>query len=193
MIRPANHDLAMKGSVSILTWLTAAVVVLTALALAAAHAPSRIKLIGLFSVGYGLAAGVGLAMVARQTLQPPHRAAVWLAFPLIVGGELGLTWQSYRLRVDAIERRSENATGLLLDRLEQQSDVPADVKSEFARAESDRASFEAFLGDRVAPLGDWAAPGPMAFWLIEVLAGGAAGAWLTSRMLMARDSQTQHA
>ncbi len=175
----------MKDGLSILAWLFAAVVGLTALSVAAAHAPPRIRLIGLFTIGFGLLAGWTLSFLAKQILPGPRRVVTWLAFPLIASATFGMTWESHRQWTAAVERQrsGDKKASQLLDRLDSQSDLPADFKNDLSQAVADKSGFTSYLRERTSALGAWKAPWPAVFWLCELLFGSLAGTWLARRML----------
>lgn len=163
----------------------AATVALTALALAGAHAPAPVRLIGLFCMGFGLLAGWILAWLSGQILETPHRWVVWPALVLIVVAEVGLTLESHRLWVAAFERRQQDANAsVMLRQLESQPDVPAGFKDEFAQARAERTGFTSYLKARASALGEWDSPWPAVLWLGEMLVGSLAGAWLFRRLVM---------
>jgi hypothetical protein len=185
-----------------LTGLFCCLVGLTALTLAAAHAPGRIRLLGLFAVAFGAVCGWGLARGAAYfavTVMPvdsslkrkqrndnsrPSLALQASIMRLVIVGvliaaaETGLTLESWRLYVVELRKlydpeASTEAVG------GGQPFVPDSLLKQ-AREERqqvlvEKSRFAAYLQHRVKELGDWSAPWPAVFWLGELLLGTAAG------------------
>ena len=168
-----------KERLSLLQWLWVAVFVMTVLALIWAHSPARIRLIGLFSLAFGLAGGCILGATTRFLEKPVSRNVVLLSFVLIALGEVGWTLESYRIRVGQLRQDYEQ-------------DVPQLITPEFfkqARHEelAKRARFPVYLQQRVAPLVQGATPIPELFWGCEILLGSLAGAWITRHVIRVAD------
>ena len=177
-------------------WLAAGAVFLTAWTLVCAHAPSRIKLIGLFALAYGLLAGLVLKHLARLAGLRPSWQLPALTFVLVAAGQVGLALESHRLYAAEVQRNIESdksraALALML----QTSEPPADPES---RALFDdmrqtlgapsQTRFADYLQHRLSSLGNWPAPWPEVIWCLEIAASAAAAAWLASRPI--KDEQT---
>ncbi len=153
-------------------WLLLSVVAVSVLTIAAVHAPARVKLIGLFAVVYGLFAGWLLSKAVRVTTGHLSKLQLVLSFLLIAAGQCTVTVESYRLHKAAV-----------MQRFEWSSEAKSPRADEMRQLLRQTTSFSAYLQRRVSPLGVWPAPWPAVFWGVEVLLCGAAGAWLTARLL----------
>jgi len=180
-------------------WLVIGLVGVTVLTLAGAHAPGRIKLIGLFAVVYGLAVGWGLGQLAKLRRVPIGKGVGWLSLALIAAGQIGMAFQSYQLHVVQIRRDDQPDSKLIgLERFLQRQNVPEDpeerarleeIKQDIQRAAQSReqklaelTSFSTYLRNRLAALGTWWSPWPAVFWAVEVLLSSMAGAWVAYRI-----------
>lgn len=166
-----------------LQWLVTAALSLIVLTLAAAYAP---KMVALFLIGYGLAAGAILGWLAR--LSGLRGLPLVMSCALLIAiGSVGLTVRSHQLwgkRTLALLKETNGLSpfpslGLL-------EGLPSDIRSGFQRAlatRSPRMDFPAYLHDRLTPLGDWPPPWPALFWGAEIAIGTVAGAWLAGRLV----------
>ncbi|TWU09395.1 hypothetical protein CA54_46360 [Symmachiella macrocystis] len=180
MDKPRESATTIAGRLT--TWLMLCVVALSVLMVAAAYIPSRLKLLGLYSIVLGLAAGWVIGQIARQCrmhyrrLLPP---AALLMTIIALSGQIG---ESYRLW-----RNSER------DRLDEQSqaalifDNPA-----FGETPPPPDAFDDYLTLRFSPLAksSWsllqsAAKWPRLLLGLEVLLGGLAGALVAARLVNA--------
>lgn len=170
-----------------LQWVGIGLVGLTALVLAAAHTPGRIRLLGLFAVAFGCVCGWGLARVATALKVNAGRlTAAIIAGVLIAAAETGLTLESWRLYV--VELRQiydpEASTEVVG---KGQPFVPPSVlkkaREDRQRVLEEKSRFATYVQHRVKNLGEWPSPWPIVFWAAEVLLGTAAGvaAFLASR------------
>ena len=81
-----------------IAWLVAGLVLTTALTLAAAHAPPRIRLIGLFSITFGALLGLLLVQLAVQLeSHPSPQFVAFTAALFTTAGLIGCTWETFRL------------------------------------------------------------------------------------------------
>ena len=183
MIEPTNHSTdASRDSVSWLSWLTRTALVVLALSIAAAQAPARVRLLGLFSVGVGCAMGAATAFLTRP--HPRRIAGQWLLAMSVMAsaGLAGSTWMAFRVEAAELARLeaawrpksseqqfAENLVGKMSQ--ESKGAIPA-AQSGFTFEE-----FRWYLARRVRQLGPWPSPWPEVFWCAELLAGGAAAAW----------------
>lgn len=190
---------AGSNRAGLVRWFVMSALGLTVLTLTAAHAPARIKLIGLFVVGYGLAAGAGLGALARISGVQRRRLIVWLATAFIAAGEVGMAVEAHRLYAAHVQRNVEGDKNVLtMARLFREGSLPDDPQqraqyeqmqqtvrkaADLRRREQEKqSSFAGYLRHRISPLGSWPDPWPAVFWLAEVLLGTAAGTWIMSRM-----------
>ena len=164
-----------------LAWLTACLLSITALSLAAAHAPPRIRLVGLFSVAFGLFVGKLLVLLAAQfEAHPSRRAIVVLASILSFAGLIGSTWETARLEeVRRIQSGNEGVAARLIEEFVMRIDhADQDVSDSSAMA-----VFRRHLIRRIRQLGEWKSPWPEILWLAELIAAVAASGWMSSRSL----------
>jgi hypothetical protein len=169
--------------------------VLTGLAIIAAHAPPRVRLLGLFPVAHGLIAGWLLTQVAAGVRRQTSRGATLLATALIAASLLGTTFESHRMFAAKVRAQFTAAATDLLDGkwLSQLSaGATAKERAEFERVKqdlakarrdrrrllSDRSSFRDYLGHRVLALGVWRSPWPQLLWACEILLATTAGTFL---------------
>jgi hypothetical protein len=205
-----SHDNSSKSTrqntrLSLLQWFLVALFVLTAMALIWAHSPARIRLIGLFSLAFGLAGGWILGVTTRFLERPVPRNMVMVSFVLIALGEIGWTLESYRIYVgNQRQIYEQDIPGLIAPELFKLQDqdktgvnVPQRMKAAGTLGESiqearhkelaNRIGFSVYLQQRIAPLMQWPTPFPGLFWGCEVLLGSLAGAWTTRHVI--RDAQ----
>jgi hypothetical protein len=169
----------LNSQLSTLPPLVCSLVGLTALTLAAAHAPGRIRLLGLFAVAFGAVCGWGLARGAAY-FGVSDRSIVRLVTAMILIGaaETGLTLESWRLYVvDLRKTYDPEASAEVVGG--GQPFVPDSLlkkaREERQRALEAKSRLPAYLRHRVKNLGDWPAPWPVVFWVGEVILGTAAG------------------
>lgn len=172
-------------------WLALGAIFLTAVTLLCAHAPARIRLLGLFAVAYGLFSGYALKHLARIVALRQAGAIIALTFVAVAAGQSALTLESYRIAAAAhaseMQRELESdksraALALIL----QSSAPPADSQArqmfdEMQETLGIRMSFANYLARRFSTLGQWSSPWPEIFWSVEILMSAAAGAWMASR------------
>ena len=174
------------GWLKIVQWLVMSAVVLTAMALAAAHLPSRIKLLVLFTMAYGLLAAWMLAWLSRVTNVSRGRPMSIVSCLLIAATCVGMVFESHRLyAADKLRLRKQNPAALMGNQLLKSSEVPADVKESFRQAEQEQQqlrSFPGYLRYRVSSLGLWSHPWPALFWGFEVILASLTGGWLFGRV-----------
>ena len=185
-----NHNLG--------TWVLVSALVLTGLSIIAAHAPPRVRLLGLFPVACGLIAGWLLIRVAAGVRLQTSRVATLLATALIAASLLGMTFESHRMFAAKVRAQFASAAPDLLE-ARWLSQPPAGatakeraqfkrVRQDLAKARrdrrrllSDRSSFRGYLAHRVLALGVWQSPWPELLWACEILLATTAGAFLFHR------------
>jgi hypothetical protein len=144
--------------------------------LAAAHAPGRVKLLGLFAVAFGLLAGSALGALARFLQVEQRTAMLPVAVILISAAQLGMALESWRVY------RAEVRETL-------QADVPlpvpeslkSSIREDRRRMMAERMSFPAWLRHRVSPLKVQSRPWPELLFGAELVLGIAAGVWAFRR------------
>jgi hypothetical protein len=181
-----NSSFAPRRSADspMLAWLLACVVLVTGLSLAAAHAPPRIRLIGLFAVAFGLLTGWGVVLLAgRLQCHPAHPVAVMVAALLSIVGLIGATWETARVEE---ARRSKSGQDVLAARL--MEEVAARTSGGATEVSGGPAwiAFRRHLSRRVRQLGLWPSPWPEVLWVAELLAAAAASVWMSNRCLALR-------
>ena len=155
------------------SWLARTALVVLALSIAAAQAPARVKLLGLFAVVVGGAMGATAAFFTRPH---PNRvswrwllALSWMAF----AGLTGSTWLAFR--ADAASQPKSPQQQMATTMMQQmERDSGGEIVS--AQTTSVVHEFRWYLTRRVRQLGTWSSPIPELFWCVELLAGSAAAA-----------------
>lgn len=173
MTEPTPND-ASRDRVSWLSWLARAALVVLALSIAAAQAPTRVKLLGLFSVGVGCTMGAASAFFTQPHPAQAPRRRLLAMFLLAFTGLAGSTWLAFRL--DAASQPKSPQQQMAATMMKQ---MERDSGGEIVPATSISAvdEFRRYLTRRVRQLGSWSSPWPELFWVGELLAGGAAAAW----------------
>lgn len=168
-----------------LPWFVACLVSTTALSLIAAHVPGRVRLIGLFSIAFGLLVGLIVAQLAEM-LKPRHTRRYVAAFAAILTlvGLIGSTYEVNRL--DALKRTPSSNELLALQMAKQMKEQTApssegQPNSFNSLSEELDTSFRRHLARRVRQLGDWKSPWPELFWTAELITSAAASFWIVSR------------
>lgn len=164
-----------------LQWLAVSLVGLTGLALAAAHAPARVRLLLLMSVLFGAFAGWGMALAARHFGIAAGRVGIAVVGLLVAAALVGQTLEAWRVNV---QRRKaayiEKSKASPLARIGLEEFLDEKMAAEWR--------FDTYLQGRLAVLkqnlgsdADWPLAVAVAFWLCEVLAGAVVAAWLFRR------------
>ena len=157
-----------------LSWLVRAALVVLAISIAAAHAPIRVKLLGLFSIGAGGAMGAASAFFTKP--HPDRVPRRWLAilFLMAFSGLAGSTWLAFRSEAASQAKSPQQQMAATM-----MKQMERDSNGEIVPATSISAvdEFRWYLTRRVKQLGSWPSPWPELFWIAELLAGGVAAAW----------------
>ena len=167
-------------------WLLAASVGMCLLALGAARAPERIRLLILFAVAFGALSGWALGQLARALDMNSPRLIAGISWVLIFAGLLGSMWLMHRavvakwkdhFRKDPMAQAMKNlpAAG------EDESPESRAAREDMERSQQELVEFSTHLKHRVKQLGNWNSPFPAIFWGFEVFLGSAVGAWLAFR------------
>jgi hypothetical protein len=170
------------GRTSTPTWLAASLLATGAISLAAAHAPPRIRLIGLFPIGFGLLVGWLLVRLASQfETFPSRRVLVTAAALLALGGWIGTTWETFRIdETLSVKSPQDELAARMMREFDQQTKGAGPEQSR----PSTVASFRTYLSRRIRQLGDWPSPWPECFWLAESVAAAVAGGIIASRVYL---------
>lgn len=173
MSQPTS-DPAPPDSGSALTFAIAAIVIAAALSVIAAHAPARIRLLGLFSLGFGLICGwllTRLAATLHVRLDAPKLA---LIATVTLAGLITSVCQTVALQPvkprDAIPHPIAALVAAQLGETPAQQPVPT-----FG------GRLRTHLIRRVEKLGEWSSPWPEIFWTTELLVGTAGSVWIAVR------------
>ena len=166
-----------------LTFVIGIVIVGAGLSIAAAHAPARIRLLGLFSLGFGLLVG-WLASQLAQRLRSPVGPVDLVVIGIVTFASLiASTWQTFRLEpepktetpqhpiVVAVMNEMRKKEGMSLE------DLPEPTL--MTPRPIDR--FRQYLARRIQTLGEWSSPWPEVFWGCEALIGTAGAIWIARR------------
>lgn len=152
------------------------------LAIAAAHAPARIRLLGLFSLGFGLLLGWGLVQFARRIGCRLGVVEFIVVGIVTLAGLVGSTWRTFSLDpanqpqasvqhpiIAAVEERMRKEG--TLDPQSRLVSPPVTLTDRFCQ----------YLARRIAALGTFSSPWPELFWSCEVLAGTVGAVWIVGR------------
>ena len=173
----------ISGGSSVLSWFCASIIAVTAISIAAAHAPPRIRLIGLFSIVFGLMVGwVVVWLESQLQAEPGRRFAVVTAVLLSLCGLIGSTWQSSRLdELRSMQSGKDALAARLIKEFEQQDKQPV---SDHQRR-SEVTEFQKYLSRRLKNLGNWTTPWPECFWVSELIAAAIAAGWMSYQSISA--------
>lgn len=167
-------DPAPRDPGSAMTFAIAATVIAAALAVIAAHAPARIRLLGLFSLGFGLICGwllTRLAAMLHVRLDAPKLALIGT---VTLAGLITSVCQTVALQPvkppDATPHPIAALVAAQLGESPEQQPVP-----NFA------SRLRTHLIHRVERLGEWSSPWPEVFWTAELLVGTAGSVWIAVR------------
>ena len=168
---------AAKTSVAL--WLIASTLATMLLAFAAAYAPARIRLIGLFLLAFGLLIGwlvarLAVACDAAVSRRMTIVVAVFVAF----AGAMVATWETARLEES---RRTKSGNEGLAERLIRELEIQMPASKRSSPGIDALATFRQHLHHRVRQLGDWASPWPEVFWVTELIAAAIASGWASTR------------
>jgi hypothetical protein len=182
-------------------WLASATVAVTVLAAVAAHLPGRIRLTGVFGVAFGFACGWLLGLLAMRFGIARSRLVAMGGWTLISAGIALMGWETQRQW--AAQRRAEigpdpwpafaaklGTIGNHQDSADagQAQELVRQSRMERSRALSERTSFAQYLVERTATARFAGIPQPWAaaVWGLEIVCGGAAGAWMMRRSRFSR-------
>lgn len=169
---------------SVVAWFAVCVLVSAGLSLVAAHAPGRVRLLGLFSIVFGAVIGWSIVWLAQKLDARPKRTSIGLlAAVLTLGGLIGCLWETIRVE-EVMHPKSANEQ--LAERLYQQMQNN-DGKS-MPREQSPLDNYRSYLARRVRQLGDWKSPWPETLWLVELFAACAASIWVSNSFYANADS-----
>ena len=169
---------------SCLTWISMSVIATAGLSLIAAHAPARIRLLGLFFVFFGMIVGWGVMLLASVLDVPAPRFTMALTAALLTAaGIAGSTFETVRLermaqsRLTAKERLKLEleASGLPI------SPDQAAAASSTGTVQLSlpvQTTLSSYLARRTRPLGAWKAPLPEFFWISELVLAMSASVWI---------------
>ncbi len=173
------------------SWLVLFLVATASISLAAVYLPPRVKMLGLFAIGYGVFAGWVAARLASAFELPSASKAVGsgVVFLVILCGQVGMAVESHRLYRAAEERalvaNPKRAAAL---RMLQSVRLPDDPKSKQVVNDVRRTigargtSFADYLQFRVSELGIQSRPIAQAIWILEIGLGSLAGTWNFRRL-----------
>ena len=90
-----------------LAWIGLCVVATATISIVAVHLPGRVKMVGLFAIGYGLLTGwIAFRLTSTFDLSRiPRRSCIAMACALILVGQVGLGLESWRVQRTAERRK----------------------------------------------------------------------------------------
>lgn len=174
---------------SMMTWLLGCFLATGALAVAAAYAPPRIRLIGLYSIAFGFLVGWLLVRLAEKLDVVPSRWTMAIVAALMtLGGLVLCTWETCRIELKSAPRAAKDALeAKLIQQLKTQSINENDV----IQIESPPLfDFRRHLAKRISQLGKWSSPWPELFWCGELIAAMAASIWISGHTSQSLESTT---
>ena len=169
-------------------------VVALALGWIAAYAPGRIKLLGLFSLGWGALAGWCLGSLARRLQIARPRTILCLSALLIAGGFLAYSAESYRLYRRNLQAQFDRNPASQW-KLEEQvkggtTAEDRELRKRFAEElqrvgdlRREKLGPAEFLRSRVVQAGRWPHPWPLVLWIGELLGSAILGGWVAGRVI----------
>jgi hypothetical protein len=187
---PLQHRAAPSRRNRWLSWLALFLVGTASISLAAVYLPPRVKMLGLFAVGLGLLAG-WLAARLAWVFELPAASAIGcgVVFLVILGGQVGMAFESHRLYREAEQRAlKEHPKRAAALSLLQSVKLPDDAKSKQTDADLRKTigvrgtSFADYLQFRVSDLGIESRRGALVIWIVEVALGSLAGSWIFRRL-----------
>jgi hypothetical protein len=194
---PATSSDAVKSSrrSAWIQWFFLAFLGTAILTVVAVHAPARIKLIGLFSIAFGMVVGFGLGILARSLGLTRNTASVMTIVGVIAAGLVGMTVESHRLwsakEWDAFQKSPAGQMAMRTARSEQApDDLKASVQESIDR-QRESLQFRSYLTRRISTTGNWKEPWPLIFWLAEIALASTAGSWAFCRILTTKAQRHQ--
>lgn len=173
-----SSTVAVASHSSLCFWFAACITGTTAVSLIAAHAPPRVRLIGLFSIAFGLVIGRMIVLLAEKLDADPSRSVLAVAAILLsMTGLIGATWESFRLEETRRPKTSKDAIAqLLIDQMRTDQTPTGAPKFETSQV----IQFRRYLSGRLQQLGDWTSPWSEAFWIAELCAAAVASVWISA-------------
>jgi len=141
-------------------WIFLSVNLVTAVTLAAVHMPARIKLLGLYSILFGLIVGEVLARLSISFKINADRKMKVVVFAFLLASQVGLAVESSRMYNQSMQQAANDPTQMLLQRV---------------MTETESTGFKAYLQHRASPLWNLDQTWTIAFWFIEILVASAVG------------------
>lgn len=192
MSEPSSLGVEEKMLPRLAAWVLLLALFTTVLTIAFAHAPARLRLIGLFSIAFGVIVGLAALWLA-DVIGMRRRSLIPIgAFAAIVLGQIGVVSESYRLSV--AERRAQaqqpGAEEAIAAAMLEQGKAPDNPHSrklfeEMRVTLAARNTFSAYLARRLSSLGSLNSPLPELFWGLEVLLAAAVGTFVAYRRAIA--------
>ena len=153
---------------SMLMFALAAVIATAALALAAAHTPSRIRLLGLYSLAFGLLSALIQTRLAVLLNVRVTAIVIVLIAATTLAGLIGSVCQTVALLPQSkpLDSNFHPVAAMVAARMENTEQVKELVPTFAERMHT-------YLIRRVSLLGDWSSPWPEIFWGGELILGTA--------------------
>jgi hypothetical protein len=172
------------GTGSFVVWLVSCLLATVAVSFAAAYAPSRIRLIGLFPIAFGGLIGWLSLLLARRFEFDPHRKAAPVV-PLAIGGWVLVTLLSFqRDRAVVIHSPQDAIAARFIKEFEEQN-KPTRGEST-PTPTSLETQFRQYLARRLQQIGNWPSPWPECFLIAESLAAATVAGVIISRFASTR-------
>lgn len=166
--------------ISVLVWLTASLLVTIAISFAASRAPARIRLIGLFPIGFGSAVGWMIARLSRElNAHPSRRILVTAAVLLTLAGWIGVTGETYRL--EELHSPKLPSHGLAAQMMKDFERQVKGTELEIPRPDG-LTLFRTYLSRRIQKMGAWRSPWPECFLFAESIVASIAAVAISRRV-----------
>ncbi|WP_010588160.1 hypothetical protein [Schlesneria paludicola] len=169
-------------------WLMVSSLATTALTLVSAHAPPRIRLIGLFSIAFGALVGWAIVQLAiRFDAMLPRRIVGLTAVVLTIAGLIGCMIETYRQTRWPDSPKGQMSAQLHDLGLKMVEEMNRQIKPSDTASQVDlyaTMSFRRFLARRLAQLGEWSSPWPELFWAAEIGLAAVTSFWVATRSML---------
>lgn len=189
------------ASQNVLAWFVRGFAIALLIGLVSAHAPVRIKLVGLFAVGVAVLSGIAIARFSGPSGATSMRSRNVLLGLCILLGQIALAGEAYRLYFNYLGEHFANSpmkgpwpdyTPEQIEAMPAESrEVAKQIQQEKLRRKELRA-IPAFLQNRLPEtMAAWADPWPSVWWIGECLIATLVGTLVSLRLLAPRSTAAE--
>jgi hypothetical protein len=167
-----------------LKWIAATGLAVWGLSALAGHLPSRVRLLLLLAIAFGLLTGWGAGVIADEFGVRRSRLGSVLTAVLTITGLANVATAAYRQSQEmaratvASDPQQLMALRVLEGAMKDDPELQQRYREEKARLQPD---FGDYLTRRLLVFGHLSPPWPAVIWSAELLAGGVAAAWMFRR------------